>query len=171
MEDAENLREMSITFDRIFDIPAEAWSIKEVKMYNLLKSKIDKYNMKYCLCTFKLDVIDITNNIKAQDWYKNHKNIIDNLLQQMTIKSYQKSSKTTNFKVIARFTKLEIQLTISRTDDKFSFILANKSIQTDLNNFDDVAKIFNITSKDKKLVVLNIVKLIEEISIFYGSND
>lgn len=168
------LKEISLSLDNILDVPADQWTQKEINLYHLLQNTLDKYQIRYSLAQFKLDLRDIRNNIKSQGWYEqsNYKDTLNWCLEQLSIKSFQKSKRTGEFKVVARFSHAQAQLTIIFRNDEFYMTIRSPLMECDLKSLDKIAQIFGIDErveeKKRKEVSLEIVKIIEEIALFYA---
>ena len=167
------LKEISQSLDSILDTPADQWTQKEINLYHLLGNTLDKYKLRYSIAQFKIDLREIRKNVQAQAWYKNsaYKKTIDWCLDQMSIKSYQKSKKTGHFKVQVKFIQVQVLLCIIFRDDNYIVTLQSPLFETDLKDLNKVAQVFGIDAKiedkHRKQVALDIVRLIEEISMFY----
>jgi len=170
------LKCISQTYDNILDKPVENWSQKEINIYLMLQKTLDKYKVRYSMAQFKLDVRDIKRNTKSCPWYQNspYQKTLNWCLDQLEIKSYQHSSKTGNFKVIARFYTAQVKLTIIKKE-YFHFLLENEStnIRTKkLSNLEAVTQIFGInpkiTEEHRTKVIGDINLLIREIGMFYN---
>lgn len=167
------LKEISQSLDTILDTPAEQWTQKEINLYHLLGNTLDKYKLRYSLAQFKLDLKDIRTNVHAQGWYdkSSYKKTLDWCLDQMAIKSFQKSKKTGNFKVQVKFTQVQVLMTVIFRDENFFISLKSPLFETDLKDLNRVAQVFGVDERvddaHRKHVALDLVKMIEEIALFY----
>lgn len=82
------LDSISSNLDRLLDVPK--WTDKELAYYNMLKSKISKYEHKIRLMELDEDIHKIKANISEQDWFKDstHSNMIFAYLDEMEIEHY-----------------------------------------------------------------------------------
>ena len=169
----ECLKEMSQSLDRILDIPPEQWNQREINLYHLLQRTLEKYKVRYSLAQFKLDLRDIKNNVKEQNWYTEspYKKTIDWCLNQLIIKSYQHSKKSNDYRLIARFSEVQASVMILYRKEKSYFTLKNPLSESDLEDIDKISKMFGINSTTPDIHRINatkdIIKLIEEIALFY----
>jgi hypothetical protein len=170
----EFFKEFGEELNKTLDVPADQWSQKEINLYHLLQNVLDKYHDRYSLSQFKLDQRDIRKNIHKSGWYEKspYKKTIDWCIDQLTIKSYQRSKKTGDFRVICKFSEVQVELTIIYKEEKFAMMLKSPLLEANLKDLTMVAKVFGIdddvAAQNKKQVALDIVKLIEEIALFYS---
>lgn len=172
----ETLQLISRQYDKILDKPAEQWSQKEINIYLMLQRILDKYQLRYSQSQFRLDVRDIKRNVKSTPWYNNspYQKTINWCLDQIDIKSYQKSSRSGHFKIKAKFTQAHVMLTIVKKD-QFNFLLENESMDiktNDLDNVEYMTQIFQINPKiplkHREKVIYDINMLVREIALFYN---
>ena len=172
----ENLKGIAQSLDLLLGKPADEWTQKEINIYHLLQMTLDKYKVRYSLSQFKLDLRDIKKNIKTCSWYQESpfRKTLNWCLNQLSIKSYQHSRKTGNFRITARFIQAQVKLTIVKKD-KFFFLLENESTNAqckDLSRTNQMMQIFginvNLDQEKKDRVVEDIAYLIREIGMFYN---
>jgi len=177
------LKSIAKSLDSILDKPADQWTQKEINMYHLLQSSLEKYKVRYSLAQFKLDVRDIKKNIKSCPWFLNstYKKVLNWCLDQLVIKSYQHSRQTGNYRLVTRLNQAMIRIEILRknTSDKdngFEYLIiheTNNNLSTNnLNDLDLMTAIFgidpNISPEHRQQVVNDIGSMIKEIALFYN---
>lgn len=175
LDEDEFIKNISDCLDKILSVDSDEWNQKESRLYNLLCNKVEKYREVYNKAQYRLDERDIKNNVRKMKWYEEspYKKTIDWCLDQLKIKSYQKSEKTKDFKVIMKFTEVKVFVCILFKNEQFQFKLKNPNMEGELSikNMPTVAKVFGIDDsiplKHKKLATIDIIKMMEEIGLFY----
>lgn len=171
----EFITNISECLDNILNISSEEWTQKQSRLYNLLSAKVEKYRETYNKAQYKLDERDIKNNVKKMKWYEDspYKRTIDWCLDQLVIKSYQKTQKTKDFKIIIKFTTVKALVCILYKETQFQYKLKTPNYEGELSlkNMPSVAKAFglddSIPLKHKKQATIDIIKTMEEIGLFY----
>lgn len=172
----ENLKGIANSFDILLGKPAGEWTQREINIYHLLELTMEKYKVKYSLSQFKLDVRDIKTNVHSCTWYQKSpfQKTLNWCLDQLSIKSYQHSRGTGNFKIIIRFIDVQVNCTIVKKES-FLFLVENETTNMrvkNLDNYDQMIQLFGINAKinetKKKQVVDDIANLIREIGLFYN---
>jgi hypothetical protein len=175
------LKSIAKSLDAILDKPSDQWTQKEINIYHLLQSSLEKYKVRYSLAQFKLDVRDIKKNIKTCHWFQNstYKKVLNWCLDQLVIKSYQHSNSTGHFRLVARFNQAMIRIEVRKSDesskDNFEYSILHESNNISTNDpydLDNMTRIFgidpNISPEHRQQVVSEIASMIKEISIFYS---
>lgn len=185
-EKSSQLELISSSIDKILDKPIEEWTTAELKMYQLLKAKVNQYQANHATVQFSFDLRDIKNNVTSSNWYQSsiyHKTV-NWLLNQLEIKSYQHSRHRPDYKLECFFNKSQVKLIIlkkpkTRTTNKYLYHLENlpkeEKFQTQTLNqesFPRIAKVFGIKTELDQLhqmgVIRDITHLIKEIALFYS---
>ena len=173
---SRTLQNIAKSLDAILDKPADDWSQKEINIYHLLQSTLDKYKIRYSLAQFKLDVRDIKKNVKTCKWYKrsDYKKVLNWCMDQLVIKSYSHSTKSGNFKLVARLSQACVRIEIVKAE-KFHYKVESEKLNIvtkDLTDLDNMTPIFGINptaSMEQRMeVVSEIGALITEIGMFYS---
>jgi hypothetical protein len=172
------LKSIAKSLDAILDKPSDQWTQKEINIYHLLQSSLEKYKVRYSLAQFKLDVRDIKKNIKTCHWFQNstYKKVLNWCLDQLVIKSYQHSNSTGHFRLVARFNQAMIRIEVHKSDTenlKYTILHEPDNISTDdphdLNNMTHIFGIDpNISPEHRQQVVSEIASMIKEIAMFYS---
>jgi len=176
----EDLKGISSCLDGILDKPAEKWSQKEINIYHILKKTLEKYQVRYSMAQFRLDIRDIKSRVQNTSWFLDSKyqKTLNWLLDQLVIKNYQHSRSRSNYKIICRLTETRVLITIIHKDKNFQYIIHGEETGVkcgDLSQFDKMALIFGVKNdspdggdKDRNRVITDISKLIVEIAMYYG---
>lgn len=169
-----HLKGIAQSLDHLLGKPASSWTQKEIDIYHLLKMVLDKHKIKYTMAQFRLDAQDIRRNIMDLNWYKESrfKKVLNWLMSQIAIKSYQHSKGSGNFKVVARFTEAGVKMTILKKDGMF-FKFERESSGHVCENLDStVLDFFGIELKNetKRFELLkDLRELFVEIGYYYQS--
>lgn len=173
------LKSIAKSLDAILDKPSDQWTQKEINIYHLLQSSLEKYKIKYSLAQFKLDVRDIKKNIKTCPWFLNstYKKVLNWCLDQLVIKSYQHSKHTGHFRLVARFNQAMIKIEVRKNQDpspfEYHILHETDNISTnDPQDLENMTRIFgidpNISPEHRRQVVSEIASMIKEIALFYS---
>lgn len=169
------LKNISKSFDALLNKPADLWTQREINIYQLLQSTMEKYKVRYSLAQFKLDVRDIRRNVKTSDWYRNskHQRTINWCLDQIVIKSYSHSKQHGHFKVMARLSQAKVRIEVTKKEG-FSYLIQNEvtDVKTrDLSDLERMTTIFGINpeilEEHRAEVINDLSCMIREIGLFY----
>ena len=108
--------------DQILDSPS-IWTERQVKVYQILKTKVSKFQSKEPEFFLNQDKEPIMLNIQEQSWFEESRNksIIRALFDEMIIKEYQTDQTTANF--LITFYKSKFNLIMSYQKGKFYYYL------------------------------------------------
>lgn len=144
------LSKISNNLDKLLDVPR--WSNKELSYYNMLKTKVEKYEYKIKLMELDEDTKKIKANISEQEWFRDsiHTSIINAYLDEMQIEHYSYDEQTidssgTQFLIesnlIVRFPKSKYRLIM------YFFIDPNQKIEVKGSTMKHIKKIEQSVTK------------------------
>lgn len=166
------LRGIAESLDHLLGKSATQWTQREIDIYHLLKLVLEKHKVKYTMAQFRLDVQDIRRNIMELDWYQasKFKKVLNWLMRQISIKSYQHSKANGHFKVVVRFTDVGVKMTILKKNGMFFKFEREASGHVSERLDSSVLEFFGIEVKgeEKKLeLIKDLRELFVEIGYFY----
>ena len=103
-----SLAEISSAFDQILDRPLEEWTLEQIKLYQVLEKKLNKYRRTYIQAQFIQDQNDIVENVLKQKWYKSAESN-----HRVAVKEFLKQFKVMTFNLTRQPDALRMNLTIS----------------------------------------------------------
>lgn len=162
--------------NNIFDKPIDKWTENDISFYSDLNILLEKYKIKNSIVKFKLDIKDIKDKIMSRKWYINshNKKVIEWCIDQLNIKSYSKSENKGNFKLIGKFTLVNVLFNVIYNSNKYDIKIlevGNQDISYSLSDLINIVKLFGIDKKidieKQQSVAEDIIKIIEEIVLYY----
>lgn len=168
------LKGIAKSLDHLLGKPASGWTQREIDIYHVLKMVLEKHKVKYTMAQFRLDVQDIRRNILELDWYESsrYKRVLNWLMGQMVIKSYQHSKELGHFRVVVRFKEAEVRMIILKKDGMFFRFEREESGHVCENLDAQVLGFFGIEMKKpsrRAELLRDLRELFVEIGYFYGS--
>jgi hypothetical protein len=139
---------MMDTFDQIFNVPADEWTIDHIKLYSALEKTLIKYRRNFVQAQFIQDRRDIIDNVLRQSWYKSAdestQRQIRRFLKQFRIATFSLLTDQQSFRMtfVANFEEAQLKLQYYKTPERLLYYLYFEPIAVDGHDVEEASRAY-----------------------------